>query len=371
LILEYLLATSAVASGWSGYFSNLLSNLGVHLPAAITGAPGTAPGTLFDLPAFLIVIVLTFLLSIGIRESKLVNNLMVLTKVAIVLLFIIVGGASLHSTANWHPFMPHGSGGVFRAAAAAFFAYIGFDAIASASEEARDPGKSLPRAIVLSIVICTVLYVAMTLVMTGLVNYTEFTGSVATHPASFAMERIGRNWVAGFIDLGAITGMTTVIMVMLYGLIRVMFSISRDGMLPQMLAKTHPRFKTPFNATWFFGLIGAFIAAMVPLSTLVDLISIGTLVAFVIVSASVIVLRRTQPDLKRAFRCPWVPVVPILGIITCVVLIATCNPDNFLRFGIWFALGLVIYFLYARKKSKLASGEAASEDDEGLPRVIE
>ena len=376
LILEYLLAVSAIASGWSGYFQSLFTNVNIQLPEALSAAPGATPGAVFDVPAFCIVILLTFLLSIGIRESKMINNVMVLVKVAIVLLFVIVGALSIHSTKNWVPFMPHGMGGVFAAAGSAFFAYIGFDAIASASEETKNPRKSMPRAIVLSIIICTVLYVATTLVLTGLVKYTAFTGVNATHPISLAIDATGHNWIAGFIDLGAILGMTTVIMVFLFGLVRIMFSISRDGLLPKVLSKTHPRFHTPFNATWFFGILGGLIAGLVPLSTLTDLISIGTLVAFVIVSISVIVLRRTKPDLKRGFRCPGVPVVPIIGIITCAVLIVTRDSLNFIRFGVWFVIGIIIYFLYARKHSKLATGHAngntgSGESSEDAPSVSE
>ncbi len=352
LILEYLLAVSVVAGGWSGYFQNLISGFGVTLPEGLTMAPGTKEGvnSYFDLPAFIIIIVLTAILSFGVQQSKKVNNIMVLIKVGVILLFIVVGVGYVEP-ANWTPYMPYGVDGVFAATSAAFFAFIGFDAISSAAEETVNPQKSLPRGILFSLLICTVLYIIVTFVMTGLVPYAEFEG--VANPISLAIETTGQDWITGIIDLGAILGMTTVMIVMLFGLTRIMFAMSRDGLLPKTLAKTHPKFKTPFNTTWFFGICAALLAAFIPLETLANLTVIGTLAAFIIVSASVIVLRKTHPNLKRGFRCPAVPLIPILSIIACSFLMYNLGFLTWIRFVIWLIIGVIVYFGYSRKHSRL------------------
>jgi len=352
LLLEYGLATSAVSVGWSGYFQSLLAGFGINLPAVLTAAPGALPGvtTWFNLPAFIILLVVTALLSIGIRESARANNIMVFIKLSVVVLFIVVG-ANHVEPANWKPYLPFGYQGVFNAAAIVFFAFIGFDAVTSAAEEVKRPARDLPIGIIASLAVCTVLYVMVASVMTGIVPYEKFIG--IDHPVSLALKYAGQNWVAGFVDLGAIIGMTTVILVMTYGQTRILFAMSRDGLLPKKLSRVHPRFATPFFTTWLVGVVFAVIAAVVPLDVLAELINIGTLMAFSLISVAVLVLRKTRPDLPRAFRCPGVPFVPLAAIGFCVFLMLQLQKLTWIAFGCWLLIGFVVYFGYARRRSLL------------------
>lgn len=355
LMLEYGLATSAVSVGWSGYFQSLLAGFGLHLPAVLTAAPGAVPGvqTLFNLPAALIMLAITWVVSYGVRESTRLNNVMVAIKIAVVLLFIAVGVWHVRP-ANWHPFAPFGLDGIFNAAALVFFAFIGFDAVTSAAEEVRNPRRDLPIGIIGSLAVCTVLYVTVAAIMTGIVPFARFAG--IDHPVSLALQYAGQNWVAGFVDLGAILGMTTVILVMTFGQTRIIFAMSRDGLLPERLSKVHPVHATPYIATWTVGLVFAFIAAFVPLNVLAELINIGTLSAFTLISVAVLVLRRTRPELPRAFRCPGVPVVPLLSVGFCLFLMAHLRAMTWIAFLAWLAIGLAIYFLYARRNAVLHGG---------------
>ncbi|MEX3981523.1 amino acid permease [Paraburkholderia sp. EG287A] len=353
LMLEYGLATSAVSVGWSGYLQSLLSGFGLTLPAALSAAPGAVPGvhTLFNLPAFLVMMAITGLLSVGVRESTRINNIMVAIKVTVVLLVIAVG--VFHVTpANWHPFMPNGWRGVFGAAAVMFFAFIGFDSVSSAAEEVKNPKRDLPVGIIASLAVCAVLYVAVAAVVTGIVPSPRF--AHVGHPVSFALQVAGENWVAGFIDLGAVLGMLTVILVMSYGQTRIIYAMSRDGLLPAKLSKVHPRFATPFFTTWLVGIFFGLIGALVPLNVLAELINIGTLAAFSMVSIAVLVLRKTHPHLPRAFRCPGVPVVPILAVASCLFLMINLQPLTWVAFLVWTAFGLIVYFGYSRRHSRLA-----------------
>jgi APA family basic amino acid/polyamine antiporter len=352
LLLEYGLACSAVAVGWSGYFQSLIGGFGIQLPTVLTAAPGAIPGvhTLFNLPALVIMLVLTALLAWGVRESARVNNVMVIIKISVVLLFIFVGARHV-TPANWHPYMPFGVHGMLSAAALVFFAFIGFDAVTAAAEEVKRPKRDLPIGIIGSLVACALLYVIVSAIMTGIVPYQKFLG--IDHPVSLALQYAGENWVAGFVDLGAILGMTTVILVMAFGQTRILFAMSRDGLLPKRLSTVHPRFHTPFFATWLVGIVFGLIAAAFPLNVLTELINIGTLAAFSLVSIAVVILRKKRPDLPRAFRCPGVPVVPALAVIFCVTLMAYLSLTTWIAFGIWLAIGLVIYFAYARKRSLL------------------
>ncbi|WP_042265505.1 amino acid permease [Paraburkholderia heleia] len=353
LMLEYGLATSAVSVGWSGYLQSLLSGFGLTLPAALSAAPGAVPGvhTLFNLPAFLVMMAITALLSVGVRESTRINNIMVAIKVTVVLLVIAVG--VFHVTpANWHPFMPNGWRGVFGAAAVMFFAFIGFDSVSSAAEEVKNPRRDLPIGIIASLAVCAVLYVAVAAVVTGIVPSPRF--AHIGHPVSFALQVAGENWVAGFIDLGAVLGMLTVILVMSYGQTRIIYAMSRDGLLPARLSKVHPRFATPFFTTWLVGIFFGLIGALVPLNVLAELINIGTLAAFSMVSIAVLVLRRTHPHLPRAFRCPGVPVVPVLAVASCLFLMINLQPLTWIAFLVWTAFGLIVYFGYSRRHSRLA-----------------
>jgi len=352
LLLEYGLATSAVSVGWSGYFQSLLGSMGWKLPVALTAAPGSVPGveTIMNLPALVIMLVLTTMLSLGVRESARINSIMVVIKIAVVLLFIFVGVRHVEP-ANWQPFMPFGMSGTMSAAALVFFAFIGFDAVTSAAEEVKRPERDLPIGIIGSLVVCTILYVIVSAIMTGIVPFQKFAG--VDHPVSLALQFAKEDWVARWVDLGAIVGMTTVILVMSYGQTRIIFAMSRDGLLPKRLANVHPKFGTPFLATWIVGIGFGLIAAVVPLGVLAELINIGTLAAFCLVSVAVVVLRKTRPDLPRAFRCPGVPVVPALAILFCVALMTFLSKTTWIAFGIWLVLGLAVYFLYSRRNSLL------------------
>ncbi|CAN7412132.1 amino acid transporter [Massilia sp. LjRoot122] len=352
LLLEYGLATSTVAVGWSGYFQSLLKGIGIVLPEALRAAPGAQPGvdTLINLPAFLIMIFLTWILSMGVRESARVNNVMVIIKTGVVILFIVVG-VNYVKPENWQPFMPFGFGSVMSAAALVFFAFIGFDAVTSAAEEVKNPSKDLPIGIIGSLAVCTVLYVIVAAIMTGIVPFMNFKG--VDHPVSLALQYAGQDWVAGFVDLAAILGMSTVMLVMAYGQTRILFAMSRDGLLPAKLSEVHPKYGTPYFATWMVGIVFGLIAAVVPLDVLAELVNIGTLAAFSLVSLAVIILRKKRPELHRAFRCPGVPVVPALAIIFCLALMSFLSWHTWVAFVVWLLIGLAVYFLYARQRSLL------------------
>ena len=352
LLLEYGLAAAAVSVGWSGYFQSLLAGFGIALPAALSAAPGALPGvtTFINLPALVIMLLLTAMLGWGVRESARLNNIMVAIKVGVVLLFIIFGARHVQP-ANWQPYMPFGYHGMLSAAALVFFAFIGFDAVTSAAEEVKKPSRDLPIGIIGFLAVCAVLYVVVSAIMTGIVPYQKFLG--VDHPVSLALQYAGENWIAGFVDLGAILGMTTVILVMAFGQTRIIFAMSRDGLLPKRLSTVHPRFHTPFFATWLVGIVFGLIAAVIPLNILAELINIGTLAAFTMVSIAVVVLRKKRPDLPRAFRCPGVPYVPALAVILCVGLMTFLSWVTWVAFTIWLVIGLVIYFGYARRRSLL------------------
>jgi len=295
-------------------------------------------------------LLITALLAKGVKESMRVNNIMVYVKVAVVLLFIGVGAVYVKPE-NWTPFMPYGWSGVFQGAALVFFAFIGFDAVSSAAEEVKNPARDLPRGIIYSLGICTVLYVIMAAIMTGVVPFQQYLG--VANPISLALHIAKQNWVAGFIDIGAVLGMTTVMLVMTYGLIRIFFAMSRDGLLPKLFSYLHPVTKTPTKSTWLIGICTALTGALVPLSVLGELVNIGTLAAFSFVSLAVIILRHTHPHLHRTFRCPGSPLVPLLAMGSCIFLMTQLRLVTWYAFGVWFVIGLVIYFTYSRKNSAL------------------
>lgn len=268
----------------------------------------------------------------------------------VVVLFILFGFGHVN-TENWHPYAPFGASGIMSAAALVFFAFIGFDAVTSAAEEVKNPSRDLPIGIIGSLAICTVLYVIVAAIMTGIVPFAQFKG--VDHPVSLALQHAGEFWLAKWTDLGAILGMTTVMLVMAYGQTRIIFAMSRDGLLPAKLSTVHPKYGTPYLATWIVGIVFGVIAAFVPLNVLAELVNIGTLAAFCLVSVAVIVLRNKRPDLKRAFRCPGVPVVPAIAVLFCLALMAFLSAITWIAFGIWLALGLVVYFGYVRSRSVL------------------
>lgn len=361
LILEYSLATATVSAGWSGYLVSLFDDFGIHLPTVLTAAAGTTPGvtTYFNLPAFLIVLIITWIISIGITQTKEVNNVMVIIKIGVVLLFIICT-VWFVKTANWHPFNPYGwysyhggtATGIIPAASIVFFSFIGFDAVSSSAEETINPSKTLPRGIILSLVISLILYVIMTLIMTGIVKYTGF-ANYLNAPIMAVLHKTGQLWLSIIVSLGAIVGMTTVMLVCLYGQSRISYSMSRDGLFPKFFSDIHPKYQTPAKGTWFFGIVTALAGGLINLNILSELVNIGTLTAFILVSAGILYMRRKQPDLKRGFRAPGVPFTPLLSIGFCLVLIAGLNWETWVRFLVWLAIGLTLYFAYGRKHSKI------------------
>ncbi|MFD3449875.1 amino acid permease [Microbacteriaceae bacterium 4G12] len=349
LILEYGVASSAVAAGWSGYFQGLLGGFGIHLPTALTSAYDPAKGTFIDLPAIAIVLIITALLTQGVKKSARFNSIMVIIKIAVVLLFIGVGVWYVKPS-NWSPFMPFGFSGVATGAATVFFAYIGFDAVSTAAEEVKNPKRDMPIGIIASLGICTVLYIVVSLVLTGIVPYTKLN---VKNPVAFALTYIHQDWVAGFISLGAIVGITTVLLVMLYGQSRLFYAISRDGLLPKVFSKVNKKTQTPLLNSWLVGVIVSFFAGVLPLNKLAELTNIGTLFAFIVVSIGILVLRKTQPNLKRGFQVPFVPWIPILAVLFCGYLVLQLPLLTWISFVIWLLVGLVIYFSYSRKHSVL------------------
>ena len=378
LVLEYAMGAATVGVGWSGHFLSLLDFLGIHIPAKLTQAPFDfctaaefgakvagctqvgwfSTGAYVNLPAIFIVGVMSYVLVVGIKESATVNNFIVITKITIVLAVIIFGLQYVNPD-NWKPLIPPNAGewgtfgwsGVLRGASLIFFAYIGFDAVSTAAQEARNPQKDMPIGILGSLAVCTLLYVLMSATLTGLVSYKEL--NVAA-PVALAVSRIpALNWLRPFIDVGATLGLASVILVMLLGQSRVFYSMSRDGLLGGWAGKVHHKFRTPYLSTIYTGIGVAFFTGLFPIRILGQLVNIGTLLAFVLVCAGVWILRHKRPDLDRPFRTPWVPVVPILGIATCVALMTFLPTDTWIRLIVWLVIGFGIYFGYSRKHSVL------------------
>ncbi len=415
LILEYLFGAATVAVGWSGYVVSFLNDFGIVLPGALTNSPGThvalitpdiaaqSKGVLtsgwkevtsslneslhtlnvnvdslqhstgiVNLPAMLIIGAVTMLLVRGIKESAKFNNVIVYLKIAVILAFILFGISYIHPE-NWHPFIPSnpnefgtfdkanpdaggfghfGTSGILRAAGVIFFAYIGFDAVSTAAQEAKNPQKDMPWGILGSLVICTIIYIAVGFVLTGIVNYKHLNVSA---PIALAIDAAGDGlkWLKFPIKIGAIAGLSSVVLVMLMGQPRIFFSMSKDGLLPPAFSKVHPKFQTPYVPTILCGVIAAIVAGVLPIGILGELVSIGTLLAFVLVCAGILILRYKSPELVRPFKTPLFPVVPILGILSCIGVMATLPGDTWLRLIIWLAIGFIIYFGYSRKNSKL------------------
>ena len=363
LILEYGMGASTVAVGWSGYFVSLLGSFGIHIPAqwaeatgeAVKLADGSSAAAIFNLPAVLIVLILTALLMLGTRESTRVNNIMVAFKLFVVGVVIVVGAFYVHR-ANWIPFIPENTGafgrfgwsGILRGSSVVFFAYIGFDAVSTAAQEAKSPQRDMPVGILGSLIICTILYVLMALVMTGMVPYAKL--GVAD-PVAVAIDATGIGWLSVLVKFAALAGLTTVIFVLLFGQARILFSIAQDRLLPGFFGAVHPRFRTPFASQALIGVIVALIAASFPIGLLGEMVSIGTLFAFLLVCLAVIHLRRHSPVTTRPFRTPGVPWVPILGIAFSLLLMLGLPLATWLRLLVWLILGLVIYFGYGHRHS--------------------
>ncbi len=352
LILEYGVAVSAVAIGWSSYANNALVAMGWGLPAAWQAGP--AEGGLLDLPAAAIVLIIAALLALGVRESVRVNALMVLVKLLAIAVFLAFALGRI-DPANWTPFMPFGWSGTVGGAALIFFAYIGFDAVSTAAEEARNPQRDLPIGILVSLTVCTLIYIVVAGTLTGVVPYpTLNVGS----PVADVMLRLGHTWAAGLVAAGAIAGLTTVMLVLYYGLSRILLAMSRDGLLPELFARVDPRTRTPVRVILAVGLAMAAVAGLTPIGQVAELVNIGTLAAYFLVCTGVIVLSLTHPDLPRPFRTPWFPLIPLLGAASCLYLAASLPWVTWLRFGLWLVAGLAIYTFYSRHHSRLATARS-------------
>jgi basic amino acid/polyamine antiporter, APA family len=349
LVLEYAIGSAAVAVGWSGYLGVILNGLGVHLPFDLTHAPGA--GGIIDLPAGLIVFLISAVLYVGISESARLNSIIVGIKLFAIAV-VIVGGAFFVKPANWTPFVPFGWSGVMKGAAVIFFAYIGFDAVSTAAEEVVDPNRDLPIGILGSLFVCTVLYILVAAVLTGMVP-AHLIDVKAPLASAFVLR--GVNFAAWIVSLGAVAGLTSVLLVLLLGQSRVFYAISRDGLLPAAFSKIHPRFHTPYIPTILTAFVVGVTAAFLPIEEIAELTNIGTLFAFVLVCISVWILRRVDPGLHRPFRTPLVPLVPILGVIFCAFLMASLPGVTWLRFFIWMMVGFVVYFTYGRFHSRMES----------------
>jgi APA family basic amino acid/polyamine antiporter len=388
LILEYLFAAATVAVGWSGYVVSFLKEFGLVIPAQFTSAPydhhapadagwnmwrlftegWVSTGATLNVPAMLIVGFITFLLVLGIKESATFNNVIVAIKLTVILTFIAVGFAFINRH-NWHPFVPPGIGpgefgwgGVLRGAGVIFFAYIGFDAVSTTAQEAKNPQRDMPVGMLASLGICTVLYIVVALVLTGVVNYQTLNVSA---PIAVAVDSFGKNlaWLGTLVKIGAIAGLSSVILVLLLGQARIFYCISKDGLLPEIFSAVHPKFKTPWIAQLLTGAAAMLVAGLFPIGLLGELVSIGTLLAFLIVCAGVLVLRKINPDLHRPFRTPAVWLVAPLGILSCGGLMAGLPRDTWTRLIVWMAIGLAIYFTYGHRHSKLRQGLTGKSGD--------
>lgn len=357
LLLEYAISVSAVSVGWSSYANDFLQTLKIPLPASMLRGP--MDGGDFNLLAFSIITALTGLLIMGVKSSTRFNNLMVMIKLLVIFIFIAIASVNVQVD-NWSNFMPFGWPGVMKGASLIFFAYVGFDAVSTAAEEAINPQRDLPRGILGSLVLCTVLYIVVAGLLTGIAHYSTL--NVAS-PISHSLLVLGYKTAAGMVGVGAVAGLTTVMLVLFYGLTRVFLAMSRDGLLPKIFSKTNERTKTPVRIILLCGILMASLSALVPISDLAELVNIGTLFAFIIVCSGVLYLRKTQPDMPRPFKTPGMPYVPVLGVLSCLYLILNLPWITMLRFIIWMAVGLLVYFIYSHKNSKLevVPGDCAAE----------
>jgi APA family basic amino acid/polyamine antiporter len=356
LLLEYGISVAAVANGWAGYFNNALTAIGFPLPEVLTKAPKM--GGIINLPASVIILLLMGLLIMGVKHSAKANNAMVVVKLITISIFIGIAAFNVHPE-NWHPFMPFGwfqtlpdgkTTGVLAGASLVFFAYVGFDAVSTAAEEAQNPQRDLPFGIVTSLVFCTIVYIVVSGLLTGVVNYKELNVS---SPVAHALFLLGYDWASALIATGVIAGLTTVMLVLYYGLTRIIFAMSRDGLLSPFFSEVNPKTQTPVRVIVLCGIIISLIAGFIPLGDLAELVNIGTLAAFVLVCLGVIVLRITKPDMKRPFKAPFGALFPVLGMLSCGALMGFLPSITWLRFVVWLVIGLIVYFTYSINHSKL------------------
>jgi APA family basic amino acid/polyamine antiporter len=370
LILEYAVGSMTVAVGWSGYFQRILAGFDVHLPVWMSAAPAAGvEGAIVNLPAILIVLAISCLLVIGVRESARFNAVIVAIKLVAILFFIVVG-AGYVKPENWSPFMPYGWAGISAAAAVVFFAYIGFDAVSTTAEEAKNPSRDLPIGIIASLVICTVLYLTVAGILSGIIHVVDYKSDAQflNAPVGYALAVIHMDWAAGLVSAGAVAGITSVLLVMLLSQPRIFFAMSRDQLLPPGVSKVHPKFRTPYITTMITGVVVAIVAGLTPIQILGEMTSIGTLFAFVVVSLAVIILRVKRPDARRPFRVPGGHIIPVLGVVSCAYLMIALTVMTWVRFLVWLDIGMVIYWFYGRTHSQLANkAEAAMRS--GLENV--
>jgi APA family basic amino acid/polyamine antiporter len=367
LIVEYLFAASTVSVGWSGYVVSLFGNMGIHFPTALTTAPVVyndvtngfemSQGGILNIPAMLIIFAVTLLLVTGVKESAKFNNVIVFIKLFVIITFILVGVFYLNK-ANWHPFIPENQGsfgkfgfsGILRGAAVIFFAYIGFDAVSTAAQESKNPQRDLPIGILGSLLVCTILYILVAVVLTGIVPYTKLG---VPDPIAVGVDAIGVTWLSPLIKIGAIAGLSSVILVMLLGQPRIFYVMSKDGLLPPVFAKMHPKFKTPYAATIIVGLLAMILAGLFPIGVLSKLVSLGTLLAFSSICLAILILRKKQPDAHRPFKTPFSPYIPIFGIVCCLGVTTFLNLYAWMAMGVWLLIGIIVYFTYGKKHSML------------------
>jgi APA family basic amino acid/polyamine antiporter len=373
LVLEYALGAATVAISWSQYLTKFLHYFNLSIPPQLTMSPwetatladGTMVSGYFNVPAVFIVVALSLLLIRGTQESAFINNLLVVLKVAVVLIFIAVGWQFINPS-NHVPYIPENTGkfgefgwsGIIRGAGVVFFAFIGFDAVSTAAQEAKDPKRGMPIGIIGSLIICTILYVLFSHVMTGVANYTEFKGSAA--PVAVAIAKTPYIWLQQAIIVAILAGYTSVILVMLMGQSRVFFTMSKDGLVPKLFSDVHPKFQTPYKSNLFFAVFVSLFAAFVPVAIVGEMVSIGTLFAFILVCIGIIWMRKTNPDTPRPFRTPWVPYVPIAGVVVCFTMMVFLPLDTWLRLAIWMIIGVVIYYAYGKKHSIVRKNYAES-----------
>lgn len=354
LILEYMLAVASVSTGWTAYFQSLLAGFGVKMPQAIAGPFDPAHGTYINLTAIIIVLLITAMLSHGMQTSTRINNMAVVIKIAIIILFLATGVFFIRK-ANYHPFLPYGMKGVFRGATTVFFAYLGFDAVSSSAAEVKNPKRNMPLGIIGTLVVATVLYMGVSVVLTGMAPYKKLD---VANPVSFALQLVHQNWLAGLISLGALIGMFTMMVTMTYSSSRLVYSIGRDGLLPSYLSKLDET-GTPQHAVWTVGVLIALLGGFVSLDQLTNLVNIGTLLAFTFVSFGIIPLRRRKDIGNRGgFKVPFYPVLPILSGLACLAMMCLLSKETYIGAGIWFALGLVLYFSYGYRHSKINKNRA-------------